>query len=460
MIKKLEFKNFKSWKEANISFSKLTGFFGTNSSGKTSILQLILLLKQTIESTDRAQTLEFGNDKTYMELGTFEDIISDHDLSKVLSFNIGWELENLLEIKNPEKKNQTLFKGNYMALKSQISQEAKSNLFVKELKYYFDGFNFSMTQKPNDENKYQLKTQAVEKEKDKRKFKFIRNIGRKWALPEPTKFYGFPDQVNAYFKNTSFLSDLQLEFETLFSNVYYLGPLRDYPQRQYTWAGSKPSDMGRRGERVIDALLSSNGKQKISRGKGNSQFTVVEYVAHWLKELELISSFRVVEIAKGANLYRVYVKKNESSSEVLITDVGFGVSQILPVITLCYYAPEGSTLIIEQPEIHLHPKIQAGLADVFMDAIKNKKIQIILESHSEHLLRRLQRRIAEEKFDSEDASLYFCSNEKNNSKITTLDLDVFGNITNYPKGFFGDEMGEIAAMNKAIIQRKIKNEQN
>jgi predicted ATPase len=72
------------------------------------------------------------------------------------------------------------------------------------------------------------------------------------------------------------------------------------------------------------------------------------------------------------------------------------------VLVLCYYVPEGSILILEQPEIHLHPSVQTGLADVFIDAVKTRKVQIILESHSEYLLRRLQRRIAEEKVSQED----------------------------------------------------------
>ena len=460
MIEKLEINNFKSWEYANISFAKLTGFFGTNSSGKTSILQLLLLLKQTIESTDRAQTLEFGNNKTYVELGTYKDVVFNHNTSKDISFKLGWNLNGNLEIQNPEKRrNQILFKSDSMEFDCKIYQKEKSKLFVKNFKYKFDDFSFSMNQLNEEKHTYAIKA-IKDTKSDKRKFRFIRNKGRKWSLPEPTKFYGFPDQVNAYFQNSGFLSDLQLEFEKLFGKVYYLGPLRDYPQRQYTWAGAKPFDMGRRGEQVIDALLSSKGKTKISRGTGKQKYTVEEYVAYWLKELGLIDNFRVEEIAKGANLYRVLVKKNQNSPEVLITDVGFGVSQILPVIALCYYVPEGSTLIIEQPEIHLHPKVQAGLADVFMDAIKVKNIQIILESHSEHLLRRLQRRMAEESFNSTDTALFFCANEKNHSRITSLNLDTFGNITNYPKGFFGDEMSEIAAMNKAMLKRKIQNEQN
>jgi predicted ATPase len=138
--------------------------------------------------------------------------------------------------------------------------------------------------------------------------------------------------------------------------------------------------------------------------------------------------------------------------------VGFGVSQILPVLVLCYYVPEGSTLILEQPEIHLHPAVQAGLADVFIDAIKTRKIQIIVESHSEHLLRRLQRRVAEESesLSNTDIAIYFCATgQDGTSQLTTLNLDPFGNITNWPPGFFGDEMGDLVAMTEAAMKRQL-----
>ena len=177
-------------------------------------------------------------------------------------------------------------------------------------------------------------------------------------------------------------------------------------------------------------------------------------MAYWLRELELIHHFRVHKIVEGGNLYQVKLKLTPQSPEVLITDVGFGVSQILPVITLCYYVPNGSTLLIEQPEILLHPKVQAGLADVLIDAIINKDIQIILESHSEHLLRRLQRRIAEQKFAHKDASLYFCEPIAGESRLRKLEMDLFGNVQNWPENFFGDEMGELAAISKAIYRRK------
>src|SRR6185295_7433721 len=255
------------------------------------------------------------------------------------------------------------------------------------------------------------------------RFKFKRNRGRPWKLPPPAKFYGFPDQVRALYQNAGFLSDFELQFEQLFARTFYLGPLREYPKRQYSWAGAQPADMGRRGEKVVDALLaSSESGVKLSLGKGIRRQTVEERVAHWLKELGLIDSFQVRPITKGGRLFQVWVRRAPSAAEVLITDVRFGVSQILPVITLCYYAPEGSTLLLEQPEIHLHPRVQAGLADVLVEAVKTRRIQIVVESHSEHLLRRLQRRVAEETISPEQAALYFCHTEKGESHLTPLDL--------------------------------------
>lgn len=197
-----------------------------------------------------------------------------------------------------------------------------------------------------------------------------------------------------------------------------VGPLREYPKRQYVWAGAQPADMGQRGEKVIDALLASRErKQLIRRGQGKKSLTVEEYVAWWLRELGLIHSFEVEPVKVGGNLYQVWVQRSPGSAKVLITDVGFGVSQILPVLTLCYYVPEGSTILMEQPEIHLHPMVQSGLADVFIDAVKKLNIQIILESHSEHLLKRLQRRIAEEELAVSDAALYFCEMRDGRSSL-------------------------------------------
>ena len=94
------------------------------------------------------------------------------------------------------------------------------------------------------------------------------------------------------------------------------------------------------------------------------------------------------------------------------------------------------------------------MADVLIDAQRLRNVQIIVESHSEYLLRRLQRRIAEEELSKDDVALYFCEADKTGSKLKPLELDQFGNIVNWPEDFFGDEFGEIAATQHAILKRK------
>lgn len=168
----------------------------------------------------------------------------------------------------------------------------------------------------------------------------------------------------------------------------------------------------------------------------------------------LTGLFRVEEIAKGSNLYRVRVRRSKLASEVLITDVGFGVSQILPVLVLCYYASEGSTILLEQPEIHLHPSVPSRHADVFIDACNVRNVQFIIESHSEHLLRRLQRRIAERKIAHDRTALYSCDIAEGVSELQRLAVSLYGEIRSWPKDFCGNEMEDIAAMSDAALRHR------
>jgi predicted ATPase len=428
MFKQLRFENFKSWQDTGeIKLSPITGFFGTNSSGKSAILQFLLMLKQTMESSDRRQVLHMGNERTYVNLGTIYDIAYDHKIPSAIIFSLEWDFQTPLRVFTPESSEENLFFSNYLGFSSKIELR-KERIFVNNFRYKISSNSQSISFAFGDELKESERAISLRL--------------------SPIKNYAFPEQTSVAFQNTSFLSDLNLSYEKAFQNIYYLGPLREYPQRIYSWAGGEPQDVGHRGELAIPALLASQ----------NNRINIEKQVAHWLKELGLIDSFRVAAIAETSLYYEVRVKRTPNASEVLITDVGFGVSQILPVLVLCYYAPEYSTIILEQPEIHLHPSVQSGLADVFIDVIKTRNLQIILESHSEHLLRRLQRRIAEEKdgLTNEDMSLYFCNlNSDGSSKLTALELDQFGNIANWPENFFGDEMGDLFAMTEAAMKRQM-----
>ncbi len=458
MIQELSIQGFKSWLNTGaISLAPLTAFFGTNSSGKTSLLQFLLMLKQTVDSADRRQVLYLGDERSIVNLGTFREILTRTGLRTApleLSWKLNWKLPagDVLEVpKLPSPKIPWLSFGARL-------QEAEENrpIVVKEMMYGWNGLSFGMRENQKEKGKYDL----FAKPKNAYQFKRVKR-GRAWPLPHPMKCYGFPDEVRAYFKNAGFLSDFELAFERLFDRVFYLGPLREYPRRQYTWAGIDPLDMGKRGEFVVEAILASKERgEKYHFIKGRRLLDLEELIAAWLKELGLISSFKIrpVSRSKTNRIFQVWVKQSEASAEVLLTGVGFGISQILPVIALCYYVPKGSTVVLEQPEIHLHPAVQAGLAQVFAHAMEERSIQIILESHSEYLLKRLQLLLAKEEINRKDVSFYFCSIDRKDglSKLSALAVDDYGNIKNWPEGFFGNPFKEMSERIKAERMRKKK----
>lgn len=446
MLNHIRLWNFKSWEKLDLPLGKITGLFGTNSSGKTSILQFLLLLKQTKETSDRNVSLELNG--SLVQLGIPSDLIFDHNISKRVQMMLDFDTDAPLALRDATKTStQPFISGK--RLRFAARHFIRNNEFVSDfLGYKIEDAIFKISRDEN-QGKFRLESSLSEDQ-----FRFVRGPGRAWQLPGPNKTYQFPDQARAYYQNASFLADFELQLENCLDNVYYLGPLRDYPQRDYLWARSRPTDVGKKGEKSIDAILAatSQGETRNLKWKGRHK-PFEEMIAYWLKKLGLIYSFRVVEIAAGSNRWQVKVRTTRGSAEVLLTDVGFGVSQILPVITLLYYVPEGASVILEQPEIHLHPLAQAELADLFIAVAKHRRVQIILESHSEHLLLRLQRRIAEEEISNEDVKLYFCNTAARKSNLTDLDLDIFGNIKNWPRDFMGRSFEETAEAEIARIRR-------
>lgn len=198
----------------------------------------------------------------------------------------------------------------------------------------------------------------------------------------------------------------------------------------------------------------------MNRGPKQRQFRFDEFVARWLKDLGIIENFAVKAVAKGRREFEVLVRTHALSSEVKITDVGFGVSQVLPALVQAFYCPPNSTIWMEQPEIHLHPQVQAELADVFISAIqarengKERNVQLIVESHSEHFLNRLQRRVAEGIVSPDDVAVYFCRRSGAAAELEPLRLNMFGEIENWPDNFFGDEMADISARTLAAMEKK------
>jgi predicted ATPase len=439
MLTHLRIKNFKAWQDTgDMRLAPLTVVFGTNSSGKSSLGHLLLALKQTVQSTDRKRALHLGDKNTLVDLGTFDDCLFGHAAERALEFTLRWRLPEALVVHNAAVRNE-VYEGNAMELRTTIGRDKVGQPQTNEFRYRL-----------LHDAKERLKIVHARKDSagslTSDPLKLVHAVGRKWPVEPPERFYRFTDRTLLRYQNADFLAEFALETERLLSQFYYLGPLREYPQRQYGWAGDTPPDVGKLGEQTIAAILSAaRDDRRLNRGPRKPLKRFDEFIAGWLKALGVIDSFEIKPVADGRK--------------------EFEVSQVLPALVQAFYAPPGSVVWMEQPEIHLHPLAQANLADAFISAVQAgeggqpRETQLIIESHSEHFLTRLQRRVAEEVIRPEDVAIYYVKRKGPAAELEPLPVDMFGEITNWPPNFFGDEMGDIAARARAaadLRQRQVR----
>ncbi len=463
MFKHLRIQNFKGWRDTGeIEMAPISLFFGANSSGKSSIGQFLMMLKQTVESPDRKAVFYPGGKNAAVQLGSYQEMVFNRNPSHKIAFEYRWSLHDTLEIK--DRLSGQSFSGEDLAFYAEVGlkntgQSSKdlnapglNHLKYELIKKDETTLSITMDRKPRTKSEYRV--EATE-------YDLKRERGRAWSPGAPVRFYGFPDQVVAYYQNADFVQILNLQHEKLFGSLSYLGPLRTRAERLYSWSGSEPESVGYEGENAIAALLSARNR-RISLGYKQRSMPFQEIVASELKEMGLIEAFEVNPISRKRQEYEVKVRTKGSKDSVDLPDVGFGISQVLPVLVQCFYAPPGSIIFMEQPEIHLHPRAQSALADVMIDVINSREngadrnVQLVIETHSEHFLRRLQRRIAEGRLPKEKVSAYFANVTKTPSTLDPLEIDLYGNIRNWPENFFGDEMEDVAAHAKAVMRKRIE----
>lgn len=434
----------------------ITLFFGANSSGKSSIGQFLMMLKQTVESPDRKAVFYPGGKNSAVQLGSYQEMVFHRNPDNKISFKYQWDFQDILKFKDPVSSQS--FSGDTLAFEAEVGLGAKDqhSLVVYHLKYQLIERNQS-TVSIGVERKSGTKTEyKVEAEK----YLLKRKQGRPWYPGAPVRFYGFPDEVVASHQNADFVQALNLRHEKLFRLLSYLGPLRTKTERLYSWTGIEPESVGYAGENTVAAILAAHSR-KINLGPKRPTKPFQEIIALELKKMGLIDEFKVNPISEQRQEYEVKVRAKGSKDWVDLPDVGFGISQVLPVLVQCFYAPSGSIILMEQPEIHLHPSAQSALADVMIDVINSREngadrnIQLIIETHSEHFLRRLQRRIAEDVVPQEKVSAYFANITKTPATLEPLQIDRFGNIQNWPENFFGDEMGDITEQAKAAMKKRM-----
>jgi hypothetical protein len=416
------------------------------------------MLKQTVESPDRKIVLYPGSKNTPVAMGSFQEFVFGREVSSALEFSYTWDLEK--PIQAPKAKSNRYVQSNQLSFQASIKVPPMQNTPV------LDFFKYSFTK--NSDNSATRYSIMMKRASEKMQYKLftdnigiVKNKGRSWPLKSPIRFYGFPDEVVAYHQNAEFVKDYNLANEKLFKSIHYLGPLRTKAERLYSWAGIEPENVGYAGEFTIPAILAAS-ERKINFGLRKRYKSFYSIIATELQKMGLIDSFNLSQVSELRQEYEVKIISKGSQLEVNLPDIGFGVSQVLPVIVQLFYVPKNSIIIMEQPEIHLHPSAQAALADVMIDALKSREggsdrnIQLIIETHSEHFLRRIQRRIAEgDSISNNEVSAFFADANTTPASLQELQVNDSGYILNWPENFFGDEMEDIAAQSKAALLRRM-----
>lgn len=559
MIQKISFTNYKAFEKGEVKIKPITILLGANSVGKSSILQLLLMLQQTSNSKNYKSSLRLHGEN--VSLGENENIFKDRDTSKniILEFEFndkrlvsllkGEMLEELtvsllrplsylshinVEFLNKKAINSGYFfkyfdkrsrtirkevldsKDDFLELVNEIdkikkqvvfeSRKEKENaLFSDELRYIIREGLFSKDIKENGIEKiYDFLKEAKNVKNNKFSISFeiqniksnneavlkITNISLKQDNCVILNFGLEINNLKTGYKNINVQSDYCNDFifndkinkellraisfdSTLFSCITpninrkrdlfgvredeysitssillqiisqaidnvkfsfskelinYVSPLRAHPKRYYFLDKAN----------INTALDTLDGDSLTEILKENS--IIKNKVNKWLNNFNLSVNVATLQDV----IHKLKIKQNNLDLD--ITDVGFGISQVLPVIVQGFLSFDNSLTIIEQPEIHLHPKMQADLADLFIDIVnvkKDSKKYLLIETHSEYLLKRLRRRISENKnITSEDVAIYFIhpKNAETNTGLIEEKVITSEGAFEWPKDFYAGEL--------------------
>jgi hypothetical protein len=250
------------------------------------------------------------------------------------------------------------------------------------------------------------------------------------------------------------LRAIDRELQKTIGGLTYLGPLRSHPARYYSVEGVPGNSVGSQGEQVVQILFND-----ISR---RDQISILSRLNLYLDQFEIPYTLEIKNIGDEITGDILVLSLIDKRTMVRVgpSDVGFGIGQLLPILIEGLLIKErrlDRAVCVEQPEIHLHPRLQAALADFFIDTgctshwsksgirSPTSGVQWILETHSEALVLRLQRRIREKKISHHDVSvLYVDPRGDKGSTILELRLDEDGEFIDlWPDGFFVESLAEI-----------------
>lgn len=470
MLSKVHMTDFRCFKdETNIDIAPLTILCGKNSIGKTSILKNILTIKQTADSRDWFPFLKLRG--PLVDNGSFSDTINSakNPLNDTFivgnSFDID-KFDNSQLIPEPRQDYST-FKNLLSFFKDSKDEISKYTIKIllsvkKQAEKYNDIENFRAYIGDNHINRfeYQIDTLSTKKELIRntkiiydRELSLLKweNLGNNNEIESEGSyncicaFEGLRiinitiDNDDEVYPIKQLIISLTQIIYSQYQGIHYIGPLRVNPQRIGAIKGDF-SSVGISGEYTSE-ILAKMKDQKIANNFNFSDQKARDVLYktvlnHWCDLLE------VPKIGMTGKDGSIAIKIGNQS----IKDVGFGISQILPIIAECVFMYRNETLLIEQPEVHLHPQMELNLADFFIETVKLER-NLIIETHSDHIVNRIMRKMMEDESLKDFIKIYFIDkNIEGQTICSPITIDRYkGPLCNFD-GFFTQYEKEITKM--------------
>lgn len=448
-LRRIKVKNFKCFSdEQDLELGRLTLLTGANSTGKSSLMYSVLGALQSPRFP-----FAYSANGRFVNMGNFSEIVFGHDKDREME--IGFSLSE----KGFNIDIDTLWKNDEVNDQPQLCKyEAHSSLFditiVPKLGDNDSEYLLSIDYRPPRNINLPERSREL----------VLANLYR---IAEEYKSVhngeDVSDKLRAGLEDRTIVKDAPLIMEgnsiSCYDDVQVLiaysqvseiirHKIKDYKSRM-----NFISSYRLKGERIYLEEDLENGKIQAS-GKG-----FVNQLLHWRESNRenyeaLVSAMRSIGLLYdiepkriGGGQFRVGVSVHKESPLASLSDVGFGISQLLPVVVGDIELGEGSTLFTAQPEIHLHPNAQANYADYMISQLAHGK-NYVVETHSEYLLNRIRLAIVKGALKEEDVSIYYLSQEKDSTKVYPVQFTKSGQIIGAPKDFFETYM--IDVMNIAM----------
>ena len=417
----LRLNEFKCFSDSGpIRLAPLTLIFGRNNSGKSSVLQALLLLRQSLAASTYEPRLNLAG--PLYSAGTFKDIVHLHRTTRNVTFALSFTLEDA-------EAHVTLTFANEDPLAPRLAS----------LEVQTKGGTLGVHRGQGAGGPYQLWIGDSNRGGEKTA-NFSFPVGALLPLigAEPPQ-RGRPSAARQAVRERAKAALERLE--TLLAGISVIGAFRRPPERLYEFRGASPPGADATGREVVDALIQSSIQKRRDRD------ALLSAVNTWLERIARVQIEPITSMDAAGKHYSLMMRDTETGRFANFADVGFGVGQALPVLVEGLRTVEGGTFIVQEPEIHLHPDAQLAMGDFLIDLMRSGR-QVIVETHSEHILLRVRRELlAADGVSPDDVSvLYIGTAPRARGEVVPLQLDELGEVENWPAGFLQEATEERMAL--------------